>query len=299
LRRIVFVVDTSYTMQSYLPAIVNAIRTLPSDFDVKLVLTEKDIPAGSIALTNLYGQDAEAIVTILNSATFEGGADNAPALLKAWEIAAQKPGNNAIVWIHNPQRVLLSPVDELKQRWEHRPYGPTLYSVQTTSGSDEIEKKLDSIDELKTVARTDLLENDLHFLFAQLTGRVKQLQLVRSSRKLDQQADTFGGVQTSDHLARLWASDEVERILAPRDLSLTDEAIVLAVRYQLVTPVSGAVVLETAEQYRAAGLEPVDAGTVPTIPEPEMVALLIIAGGFLLWLPYMKYRKGGQGSCTV
>jgi len=80
---------------------------------------------------------------------------------------------------------------------------------------------------------------------------------------------------------------------------MTDEATSLAVRYQLVTPVSGAVVLETAEQYRAAGLQPVDAGTVPTIPEPEMVALLIVAGAFLIWLTYMKYRKQGRGSCTV
>ena len=299
LRRIVFVVDTSETMRSYIPAISNAIQSLPSDFDVKLILTNANIPAGSIALTSLYGQDVDEIVTTLNGATFEGGADNAPALLRAWEIAAQKPGNNAIVWIHNPQRVLLSPVDELKQRWEHHAYGPTLYSVQTTRGADEIEKKLEGIDGVNTVARTGLLESDLQFLFAQLTGRVKQLELVRSSRKLDQQAFAHAGVHTSDHLARLWASDEVERILAPRDLSLTDEAIELAVRYQLVTPVSGAVVLETAEQYRANGLEPVNAGTVPTIPEPEMVALLIVAGGFMLWLMYTKYRKAGRGSCTV
>ena len=33
--------------------------------------------------------------------------------------------------------------------------------------------------------------------------------------------------------------------------------------YQLVTPVSGAVVLETAEQYLEAGLEPVSEETSP------------------------------------
>jgi hypothetical protein len=299
LRRIVFVVDTSETMQSYIQPIVNAMRTLPSDFDVKLLLTDRDVPPGSIALTSLHGQDTESIVTTLNGATFAGGADNAPALSKAWELAAQKPGNNAIVWIHNPQRVLLTPVAELIQRWEQRPYGPTLYSVQTTSGSDEIEKRLDGIAEVKTVARTGLLETDLQFLFAQLTGRANQLELVRSSKRLDQQAELSGGVHTSNHLARLWANDEVQRILAPRDPALSDEATALAVRYQLVTPVSGAVVLETAEQYRAAGLEPVDVGTVPTIPEPEMVVLLNVAGAFLIWLMYVKYRKAGRGSCAI
>ena len=106
-------------------------------------------------------------------------------------------------------------------------------------------------------------------------------------------------VKTSDHLARLWANDEVSRILAPRDTSLQDAAITLAAQYQLVTPVTGAVVLETEQQYRDNGLQPVDAGTVPTIPEPEMVVLLIVAGAFLIWLAYMKYRKSGPGRCTV
>jgi hypothetical protein len=38
---------------------------------------------------------------------------------------------------------------------------------------------------------------------------------------------------------------------------------------------------------------------VPTIPEPEITSLLIVAGAFLIWLMYMKYRKQGRGSCTV
>jgi len=275
LRRIVVVVDTSTTMRDYVPEIHRAIESLPAGFDVKLVWADAD--NGNV--------------------TFEGGADNAPALLQAWDFAAETAGNNAIVWIHNPQRVLLSPVDELRKRWE-RPYGPTLYSVQISNGADEIEKQLDGIDEVRTVARTGFLGNDLENLFAQLSGRVKTLQFVRSSKKLDKHKQ-MSGVETSDQLARLWANDEVARILAPRDESLTAEARSLAIQYQLVTPVTGAVVLETAEQYRAAGLQPVDAGTVPTIPEPGMVALLIVAGAFLIWLTYMKHRKQSRGTCTL
>ncbi|HET6972632.1 MAG TPA: VIT domain-containing protein [Pyrinomonadaceae bacterium] len=278
LRRIVVVVDTSAAMRVYVPQIYHAIESLPPGFDVKLVWADADDSGGDV--------------------TFNGGADNAPALLQAWNLAAETAGNNAIVWIHNPQRVLLSPVDELRKRWE-RPYGPTLYSVQIANGSDEVEKQLDGIDEVRTVARVGFLQKDLENLFSQLTGRVKTLQLVRSSKKLDKRRQTFGGVETSDHLARLWANDEVTRILAPRDETLTAKARSLAIQYQLVTPVTGAVVLENAAQYRASGLQPVDAGTVPTIPEPEMVALLIVAGAFMIWITYMKYRKKGRGSCTV
>lgn len=300
LQRIVLVVDTSASMQSYIQQIADAIKSLPADFDVKLLLADTDIPApGSIALTNLYGQDAQSLQWTLANANFGGGADNGPALLKAWDLAAQKPGNNAIVWIHSPQRMLFAPVDELRHKWEQRPYGPKLYTVQVSNGSDEIEKKLDGIDEVRLVQRTGLLQADLEKLFAQLTGRVKTLEYVRSSQKLEKNRKQFAGVHTTDQLARLWANDEVARILAPHDVSLTDEAVMLGARYHLVTPVTGAVVLETAEQYRASGLEPVDAGTVPTIPEPEMVVLLIVAGAFMIWIMYMKFRGSGRGRCTV
>jgi hypothetical protein len=62
------------------------------------------------------------------------------------------------------------------------------------------------------------------------------------------------------------------------------EAVALATRYRLVTPVSGAVVLETQQQYDAARLTPVSQTTVPTLPEPHEWALIIIACAALMWL---------------
>jgi hypothetical protein len=46
-------------------------------------------------------------------------------------------------------------------------------------------------------------------------------------------------------------------------------------------------VLETQQQYDAAGLQPVPEGTVPTIPEPEEWALMLVALGVLLYM----YRR--------
>jgi len=294
LQRIVLVVDTSQTMSKWLTHLRAAVKSLPPDLDVKMVLADSDLIDESFK--NL-AEGPDAIYSALNYTNYVGGADNMPALLKAWDLAAEKPGNNAIVWIHDPQRLLIRSPEELRQRWNNRPYGPKLYSVQATRGTDEIEKTLDGIDEVKSVARVGELEMDLKYLFARLTGRMKTYEFVRSATKVSEQ--TVPALETSDHLARLWANDEVARILAPRDASLEDEAITLAARYQLVTPVTGAVVLETEQQYRANDLKPVDAGTVPTIPEPEMIVLFNVAGAFLLWLAYMKYRKSGPGRCTV
>ena len=294
LQRIVIVVDTSEAMHKWLPHLQNAVASLPREFDVKMVLAELDMDNTAKHLAD--GHDE--IKSALSSATYAGGADNIPALVKAWDLAAEKPGNNAIVWIHDPQRLLIASPEELRQRWNGRPYGPTLYSVQATRGADEIEKALDGIDEVKSVPRTGDLDMDIKYLFARLTGRMKIYEFVRSSKKLDQKL-TSGAMETSDHLARLWANDEVARILAPRFPELEDAAITLAAHYQIVTPVSGAVVLETEQQYRANDLKPVNKGTVPTIPEPEMILLFIVAGAFMLWIAYMKYRKSGPGRCTV
>jgi len=93
------------------------------------------------------------------------------------------------------------------------------------------------------------------------------------------------------HLARLWARDEVLRLAAAREFN---EAMQLAARYQLVTAVSGAVVLETKAQYERAGLKPVDAATVPVVPEPETWMLMLFA--FVMFVPRIVRRRRGTRS---
>lgn len=298
LNRIVLVVDTSEGMREFEQDIQAALKTLPVAFDVKTVFAYPTSGYATYANSGATASWREETAVALSKAEFAGGADNAPALLKAWELAAEKPGHNVIVWIHSPQLLQLESVEELRQRWERRPYGPLLYSVQTKPGSDVIEKTLDGIQEIRTVPRVSGLEKDLEKLFARLTGEIPSFEFVRTTEKVAGYSPA-PATQTSAHLARLWANDEVARILTARDESRTEAATSLAVRYQLVTPVSGAVVLETAEQYKAAGLQPVEAGTVPTIPEPEMVILLLIMGMFLIWVVYQKYRRSGSGNCTV
>ena len=149
---------------------------------------------------------------------------------------------------------------------------------------------------MESVPRTSYLAVDLRKLFERLTGQAKKLEFVRTSKKVKYYPDPSEAIQSSDHLARLWANDEVSRILAAGDESLNNAATMLAVRYQLVTPVTGAVVLENAEQYRPTGLTPVDKGTVPTIPEPGMLALLAVLTVLLSYLIYRSRRMArGRG----
>jgi hypothetical protein len=276
-------------MQESAREISAALKALRSDGEIMMLLADGngayEEGASQKAIT---GSPAE-LARELDRVTFTGGADNVPALARAWDLAVQSPNNSAIVWIHSPQLMQLRPVEELRQRWERRPDGPILHVVQTGIGPDRVEEKLDGVFSVEPVPRMGQLQSDLEKLFAQLSGRVKTLEFVRSNEKLAQLPNSSNGKETSGHLARIWAHDEVRRLMTSRDEKSLEDATQLAVAYQIVTPVSGAVVLETEEQYTAAGLQPVAPGTVPTIPEPEMVMLIVIVAAFLLWLLYRQH----------
>lgn len=297
--RVVLVVDTSRAMRDSAPEISAALKALPRDFELMLILADGNGEYVEGASQKATTASALELARELDRVTFTGGADNVPALARAWDLAAQHPGVSAIVWIHSPQLLQLQSVEDLRQRWERRPDGPTLYAVQTGNGPDRVEEKLDGVFSVESVPRMGRLQSDLEKLFAQLSGRAKMLEYVRSNEKVEQAPNFPNGKETSGHLARLWAHDEVIRLMASQDDKSIEEATKLAVAYQLVTPVSGAVVLETKAQYAAAGLKPVDAGTVPTIPEPEMVMLISLVAGLLSWLLYRQYllrRAGGRSA---
>ncbi len=147
-------------------------------------------------------------------------------------------------------------------------------------------EKIDGIAAIKGVWRSGSLAEDLGRLFSQWNGSAKIL--VWNRERTENGSEPKDGKQTALHLARLWAFDDILRRIASTGPRRTEEALNLATRYRLVTPVSGAVVLETKEQYQAAGLDAPGETQVPTIPEPEVWALLIIAAGALGWGAFTK-----------
>jgi hypothetical protein len=68
------------------------------------------------------------------------------------------------------------------------------------------------------------------------------------------------------------------------------EAVEVAGKFQLVTAVSGAVVLETKAQFDAAGLSAIDPATAPSIPEPATV-VLIMGGAAAVFVVWRRRRK--------
>jgi hypothetical protein len=280
--RVVIVVDGTRGMDEFYPAIAEALSQLPDGLEVAVLLAADGVESicaaqqGDAALYNHVAGRLRKIRAV-------GGHDNVPALLRGWDVAAENP-NGVLVWIHGPQPVLLDTAEELRQRFERRGGHPLLCEMQAQAGPNRIAEKLDGLPSVTGAPRLGKLSDDLAMLFNSWRG--KSLRLARDRSGRDLPAASLGGKETSSHLARLWARDEAVRLAAARKFN---EATQLAARYQLVTAVSGAVVLETKAQYERAGLKPVDAATVPVVPEPETWVLMLL--GIVLFVPGMVRRR--------
>jgi hypothetical protein len=99
-----------------------------------------------------------------------------------------------------------------------------------------------------------------------------------------------GLVVGSQHIEKLWALEQIESLMTQGSEGAI-RAMTLATQHSLVTPVSGAVVLETDAEYTRAGLTPPDAAAVPTIPEPSTWVLLIVAALAFAWAVRQQRRR--------
>lgn len=272
--RVVVVIDGTKGMEASYAAIKGALARLPPGLDFALLLARdgcEEIEPLQKGATELYRKVA---LTKFHS---PGGHDNVPALIRAWDLAAQGKAG-AIVWIHGPQPVLLDPVDELRQRFERSSNPPLLLEMQTQPGPNRVLEKLDGLKPVRSVLRLGELEDDLGRLFAGWSGNSGELAYLREQGSPAPDQSGMQGDTAAAHLVRLWAAEEISRLTAARRF---EEATRLAARYQLVTPVSGAVVLETQAQYQRAGLQPAPPQSVPTVPEPG--AGLLLMAGLVIW----------------
>ncbi len=275
--RMIIVVDGSQQMKAIQPQLAKSLSQLPTTVETKIILASDEVTE---LTQDFFKATPERISSTINEINFAGGNDNQPALIKAWDLAVANP-NTAIVWLHGSQPVEMTKIEELQQRYE-RGAKPHLYDIQLTSGANRLAENVQGVGSVEIVANRLA---GLDRMLAQWNGTQKTFVAKRENKS---GVNQVAANETSSHLARLWASDEVGRLTATKN---TEEAIKLAASYQLVTPVTGAVVLETQEQYERARLDPVNPNSVPTIPEPETWALIMVVGGVILFVIFRHRQK--------
>lgn len=206
---------------------------------------------------------------------FAGGCDNGPALALAAKWAAAH-GDAPILWLHAAQPLISTELEPLRQAADFSRGRLAIHSHQFGPGADRVSENLA---DLRFVRPIPAVEDPARDIPAALQGRAARWQR-EAVAAAALPADVAEG---SSHIARLWAADEIARLSAPYRKAGREEAVALARTWQLVTPVSGAVVLETAAQYQANDLSPVDPASTPGIvPEPGTLGLLLLGTAALL-----------------
>jgi hypothetical protein len=228
----------------------------------------------------------QAVVRLLRNASFVGGQDNAPALAYALQQLESEP-SATLLWIHGPQpvnfRAGAARLEQATARLTRLPH-VVLYSVEP--GPNEVLPDAPWGWGARSLPRTHSVQGDLSAYFARLSGDASAHEVHRTKTAV------AGLPKGSDHIARLWANDRVIELMRSNPAENRPEAVRLAADYRLVTPVSGAVVLETQQQYDESRLTPpVTQATVPTVPEPHEWALALIASAMLGWLAWRHRQR--------
>ncbi len=215
------------------------------------------------------------------ASTFRRGAENGPALQRALDEATRHTGS-VIVWLNGPQPVPLRSSAALTQRLEKNRAPAPIIDVPLSAGSNRLVEALFKLGVIQTGPRFADPLKELPPWLASLTTERHDPAWRWETKPAGTPVD--GGVKVSDQLSRYRA------FLASPHQPAAEDA-----RHQLVTAKSGAVVLETREQFTASGLTPVDpalTSSVPALPEPATATLAATAV-----LLFTRRRKRPLVSC--
>ncbi len=280
-RALMLVIDGSARLAGTSAQLLATLDAIPAGMKVGAIIATE--PTRRVPLAPWSDLQKASIAKLLRATSFAGGQDNTPALADAPQVLELEP-QSTLLWIHGPQPVNFSGsaarLEQATARLSRLP-NVVLYSVEP--GPNEVLPDAPWAWGAHALPQTGAMQADLAGFFARSAGGA-QTHIARRP----QDPVTDGTTTGSDHITRLWANDRVLELM--RTSGHRAEAVALATRYQLVTPVSGAVVLETKQQYDAARLTPVDQATVPTVPEPHEWALIIIACAALMWLAW-RHRQ--------
>ncbi|MEQ1717962.1 MAG: hypothetical protein ABL907_18640, partial [Hyphomicrobium sp.] len=280
---LVIVVDGSARVAGKAAGIRAALDKIPTGAPAGLVIAGE--PARRLAIAPWTDSQKRAASEMLDAADFSGGQDNTPALAGALG-DLEKYDGAALLWVHGPQPVAFKgSAGMLEQAASRLMRRPQLWLMPTEPGPNETLPDMPWAWSARTVPGSGAFGADIAGLLDTLYRSAPRTVILRDKTPSAPAAGVSAAapVAGSDHIARLWANETVLTLMAQGESNRAG-AVTLATDHRLVTPVSGAVVLETQQQYDESHLTPVTTASVPTVPEPEEWALILLAGLAFLWL---------------
>lgn len=262
-KKVVVVVDGSSYLNDWVEAADEAIGCLRNHgHKVKVILA--------------HAEDQFLTEEPLVSFNHQGG-QNCIAALRLGLSEAQEMKADHLIWFHGSQPVTFGEEEGFLQLLERGFFQVKFGTVDLAGGPNRLVEIVSRRVDMSGSARPSGPDDLMASLLGLLQKSEAQYQWIRQAEEPTE------GKKVWDHMARHRTWELVQA--ASRSGKKRSELAKLAANYQLVTPVSGAVVLETAEQYKRFGLEQADLETtpeIPGVPEPSTV-LLSILSTLMVW----------------
>jgi hypothetical protein len=229
-QHLVVVVDSSQAMKDHVKEVISAIRKIPSQIETTIMLASDR--ESSEALSREDG------IKRLQDNTFGGGQDNLFALVKAAERAGESHGG-AVLWIHGPQPGYNN------EMYLMAPYAatPRFFEIaldDCLTDVNEFFKNHKEVGPFTAIARTGPLGEDLASFLSKWEPGARETYMDLGSEAIVS-AGNVGDHEACREVAILSAARTVQEMLSS---GKTASAAQIGVQYHIVTPVSGAVVLE-------------------------------------------------------
>ncbi|MDF1811792.1 MAG: hypothetical protein P1V20_06245 [Verrucomicrobiales bacterium] len=277
---LIYVIDGSGGMKQQAASVADAIRNgAANPENTGVVIATR---TGGEVYDFPTAANRETMASKVQKYRYRGGVDNAFGLVEAIKMA--KPGRHTeIVWIHGPQPVRSenSSVVQMLNQLSVKPK-VKIHSFSVHEGKNYILRKLMESPALRHDQPVGNLQEDISALRG-MDDSAWQWKHLDTSGPLPENRES------SNILARYWAYQKVMSELYNHTWDREDTEF--AALYQLVTPFTGAVVLETKQQFTDNGLKAVDSETTtkaPSVPEPEFYLLLLTVALVAVWMN--RYR---------
>ncbi|MBY0551603.1 MAG: hypothetical protein K2W95_30250 [Candidatus Obscuribacterales bacterium] len=246
-RRLVVVVDGSKSVSQHLVGIKNALAKLPSGIETKLLIANDDSEPKMLSF-----QDG---LKKLETSSFKGGRDNLEALVKAAEFAGESSGG-AVLWVHGPQPGFNNEM-YIMAPYAAAPRFLELALDDCWTDANELFRNHKEIGPFTPIVRNANVQDDLQHFFQRWQAGAKELT-VKWARTTKVPTCAIAQGPQAQELSVLESGYQCANLLLKNRVT---EAARIAVANNLVTPVSGAVVMTNS----SGGAFGIQSGSSPAV----------------------------------
>ncbi|RTL44566.1 MAG: hypothetical protein EKK48_04770 [Candidatus Melainabacteria bacterium] len=247
--KMAIVIDASGAAASSRNQLKKALSSIPKRISARVFLADHRDDVESLSL--------DQAISRLDSVEYGGGVDDARALVAAKRFIGRDL-HSSIVWIHGAQPVFYPADTELLQQLlvagDHRLniYDYKLDDQENQAKTELVSWSRAASPEFRSIEQGSSVAEDLTSFFNNVASNGSGYEVVREKLPNKHNSLTNYEFPVASRLSTIWAADEARRCA---ELGQVDTAVTLGTVYRVVTPVTGAVVMELQSDYEYQGLE--------------------------------------------